>query len=225
MNQKGFAPIFIVLVIVLVISLIGGSYYLGTQTNDKATNSVEENEILPSLKPNESTVSSKVEEDKEWIDFVSTTKGLKLGAIFKYPKGWEISEFGEGNQEGSAYIISIQNYEVGKCELHDNCQIIGFHLSSPADGVSQDYQEVSKISIGEKLVKHETEVGSETYTRKQDVMVDNINSYQYLVERTGIYVPKMTYYVLTKKGEKYYYISSSNESLLQKFITTIKFTE
>lgn len=225
MNQRGFSPIFIVLSILLVLGMVGGVYFLGIQKN-KETNNLQKTQTQSSLKPNETEDPNKTV-TTEWIDFVFTTKGLNLGANFKYPKGWIVSEFGEGNQAGSAYIITIQNYPVEECELQNDCQTLNFQKSSPADGLSPEYIEISNLSVGEKLVKNTPNVGSEVYTRNPDILVDGITSYQYMIERTGKYTPKLTYQVLVpnkKQQYDYYFISSSSEDLLREFISTVKFT-
>lgn len=224
MIQKGFSSIVLLLGVIFVIGLISGGYYLRTQNNKHFGQKV----TVDTVETNEPTASPETPVSYKWVDFVSKTKDLNLGATFKYPEGWFVFEDGEGNQRGNSYRVIMQNYPLDICESKTDCKKIEFNLALPADGSSQNYKEISSLSIEEKLVKEVPEVGSEIYTRKKDLLVDGINAFQYTIQRAGKYTPRMSYQALflMKRQQNYYYnLSSSDEDLLQEFVKTINFIE
>ncbi len=160
-----------------------------------------------------------VDEMATWKTYTKQSKY----ATFKYPENWEISEFGEGNAEGGVWIITLSSYKIEECGTKDDCRRIDLQISMPTDGKSDVYDFVSALGIGEKKIyQKEWGVGTISYSRRQDVSINGILGLNYIVERTGKDTPSLSNYSLVKVNNNFYYISSSDNKLLNAFIKTLK---
>ena len=76
-NQKGFTPILILLVVVIMVGLSGGLYYF-SKTNSPKPNATQV--LAPSSSPTDETAN--------WKTYTSKENGYS----FKYPSAWRIAE-------------------------------------------------------------------------------------------------------------------------------------
>lgn len=86
--QKGFAPILILVGILIIMVVAGGAFYFGRQTTPKpqTQNPVVTSTPQPSPSPDETS---------NWKTYTNT----KNGYSFKYPSDWSISGIGPGGAE------------------------------------------------------------------------------------------------------------------------------
>lgn len=100
MNQKGFAPLFILLVVVLMAGLAYGSYYLSTQKAEQPqpatiqTNNPTDIQAIPTLPSELTTVrptsistatsTTTVDETADWKTYTNFVHGF----LIKYPANW-----------------------------------------------------------------------------------------------------------------------------------------
>lgn len=109
--SKGFAPILIILGIVLILGVVGGVYYFGksfvklpTSSSQITTSQILVSPTQPLVKTTISPTSTAVDETANW-----KSKSTKL-LFFKYPSNWEESQDKETG--GYTLIKPINNDKV-----------------------------------------------------------------------------------------------------------------
>jgi hypothetical protein len=111
MNQKGFTPILLILIVVILVTLAGSGYFL--YQNQKQPASVE-------IVPNDNQEATKSAETREWKIY----RNELLGIIFQYPSSWELvpDNRSEGTHHGITSIKDANNRatEIGNIFYYDN---------------------------------------------------------------------------------------------------------
>lgn len=158
-----------------------------------------------------------------WITYSKLSKY----ATFKYPNNWHISEFGEGDNEGVAYITTISSYPTDECGIQDDCKRVDFQISIFNNKSDSLGGFVNKMAVGEEKINEEesSTLRTTTYLRKKDILVNGITALNYIVTIKGKFTPAISTYVTLKYKGNYYFVYSSDENLLNYFIKTIKFTQ
>ncbi len=104
MRQKGFAPVIILVGLLIIFAVAGGVYYLGRSSSSKpVTNSVVTYQVSPTL---QATVSASPSETANWKIFTSENYGYS----FKYPTNFWISSVTTGKKvTAETFVTTISD--------------------------------------------------------------------------------------------------------------------
>lgn len=94
MNQKGFAPV-IILIVILILAVLGSGAYLLGKSATKPQNPVVVQTPKPIITPQASSVS---DETAEWKIFTDNERGF----LFKYPSNWDDPDYCSADPESSS---------------------------------------------------------------------------------------------------------------------------
>lgn len=88
--QKGFAPLIIILGILVILGIAGGAFYLGRSTisNPSPTPAVT-SQITPPLNPSTNPAPTGSGETDNWKTYTNTQAGIS----FKYPNNWIVEPY------------------------------------------------------------------------------------------------------------------------------------
>lgn len=191
MNQKGFAPILIILGIVLLLGAVGGAYYFG-QSSVKPSTSVSQTpvsnsqtSISPTQSPAKTTISptptsvpTVVDETVSWKTYVNT----KYGFSFKYPQGFE-TDTASGNPIDSGKIFRISFLSLDK---EDTLSIMTALAEADFSYARKTYGFEGMKNISDSSIQvgsFDTEITlTDSETDKTPVGLDKISSYNVVVK-------------------------------------------
>ena len=176
----------------------------------------------------EATESAEKDETADWKTFT----GELTNITFKYPQTLFKSE---AFAEGSFSSVRFSNYTFkadggDSCEGKNDCFVLSEETLTTT--TSKEYETVSGINVGDSTTE-DNETGPITYSRRGNLLSDELVWLVYDVERGGKWTPKYSYsgHLKTQPyGFNKLSISSdsksavtSNEKLLKDLLPTVKF--
>lgn len=148
--QKGFAPILILVGILVIGGLVGGAYYLGTLKKiPQVQNPTINSQVTPS--------SNLVDETASWKEYIpnpdSENPMLPKGVTFKYPSDWQQGEgetggiyFGLPDSECGQLIVSGPTTMTSGVPFEDTYSVGGFGTLTSRDKITIDgYEGIKQI--------------------------------------------------------------------------------
>ncbi len=203
--QKGFAPI-LILVGILVIALVGGgAYYFGTkkapaqQTSQPVTAPEPMTQQLPtSPVPDASPVPTGIDETANWKTYTNSIGKYE----FKYPENIQLTEV--GYNRGEFVILQIKSNE----------------------GIQIDIRTKPEISLDDWLKKHNQSSGFDILSSKE-LLVDGVRAIQIHTSSIGMGGEREegnSVYMIAN-GRLFQIANGSTEEILNKILSTFKFTQ
>lgn len=136
-KQKGFAPILIILSIVLLLGVAGGVYYFGKSQTPKPQ--TPQPTITPSPTPDASHAPTGAGETANWKIY----NNQKYQFTFKYPTNWQLIEKGDSG----AITVSLYPPDVDLQKLSPDDPQIGVQiLTSPIPSGNLSQQGIDFIT-------------------------------------------------------------------------------
>lgn len=107
--QKGFAPILILVGILVIIGIAGGAYYLGKSQNSQPKSQSQVVSQTPTPSPNANLVPNASAETANWKTYINDTYAFQI----KYPEKFNLNEnIRKENFYDNLVSISYQNTKI-----------------------------------------------------------------------------------------------------------------
>lgn len=207
-NNKGFAPILIVLIVVAVLAIGGGAYYLKTK-NEAAVTKQEQNQAVPL--PSQSASSS--QELVGWKTYHNDQYGFE----FQYPRGFQVKQ--------------CVSYATGTLDLsiYPNGDMDICALSSRALLIAGDFPEIELdiLRVSSKQVQaEEDELGYNIKLGKiiAEKIQDSQISIYYGATSLGTAASSFFYNDKLMVYAKTWHVSKTTNNFMKQILSTFKFT-